>query len=383
MTEWRIEGARASARCKGYDIQAWWGTGRDLEKIIAEGSTLVPGRKAPEREDHGVIARTKSGPKQMDGVRMIVIPPNLNDPEEAIRRYTAANRPEDMLPQYEDWEDEWDWVNRYQHTAKWKRIGNQATAFIGPLTLTVKLTTVKDAIQQVKNATETEDGNFESSPPREGQPKEDEPTFVMELREDLDLVAILTNATRDNGIETMKEFTSINAPTDVAMACAAHLNQEDEEPAPRQPMLAGPGEEGGCIVFRNGKITDHCDHNENGVCGRCLLLEAHEALGEALSITTAPEDAEQLAVEESLGRLIVEALACIERNKDPVDFHAMSLIAAIRTGHHRCGCGQCRNWEKWRAGEEFEDIPVHYNRNAVPMKIDPPGNPQGDGQGNG
>ena len=48
---------------------------------------------------------------------------------------------------------------------------------------------------------------------------------------------------------------------------------DDKFMAAQMMMRVAPMNEGGSLVFRNGALADHCEHNENGVCGRCVLLE--------------------------------------------------------------------------------------------------------------
>ena len=126
------------------------------------------------------------------------------------------------------------------------------------------------------------------------------------------------------------------------------------------------------MLFKDGRIYTQCQHNQQVVCGRCILLQAHEALAEVLERTETPGEEQQLNLEGNLGRLMIEALACIEDKKNPMDFHATALIVAIKTGTPECTCLQCRNWDKWKAGEGFEEPPVYYNPNPIPMEIPPP-----------
>ena len=126
------------------------------------------------------------------------------------------------------------------------------------------------------------------------------------------------------------------------------------------------------MLFKDGRIYTQCQHNQQVVCGRCILLQAHEALAEVLERTETPGEEQQLNLEGNLGQLMIEALACIEDKKNPIDFHATALIVAIKTGTPECTCLQCRNWDKWKAGEGFEEPTVYFNPNPIPMEIPPP-----------
>ena len=79
MTTWRIEGSRAKARCRGHDIEARWGTGRDYKKTVAERPSQSSGNKQPGNDTHGIIIHVKSPHQKVDNITML--PMAGQDPE--------------------------------------------------------------------------------------------------------------------------------------------------------------------------------------------------------------------------------------------------------------------------------------------------------------
>lgn len=395
MTDWNINGARAAARCRGYDLEAWWGTGRDYDRTAAERESATPENGRPAQTDEGIIIRVRSKPRGVDNLSMMVILREETAPEGIIGEFTRETEPESLLPQYSDWIEEWNWIAGYRGRARWKRIGNQATAFIGPLTLTVKMTTMGEAIRRIEDAAEPD--TLYAANRDMGELAEAEsgtPVFMAELREDLKVIASRITRAADEEIGSLREYTRVKDPAIVVTACLAEIYEggvgggEAGEIGPEAGPEGGPGSEEehearGGILFRDGRIINWCEHNDRFVCSRCVLREAHTALGEALDRTPAPTENVDRVLEENLGRIMIESLACIEDHTHYLDFHAMAIIAAIKTGHHECACAQCLNWEKWRAGGGFEEPRSYYNPDAIPMQIDlpeRPGNPGQDGE---
>ena len=223
MTEWRVEGNRARARCRGYDIEARWGDGAHYMKTVAERTSATPGQDRPQENTLGIIVRVKSQHQEVDNVMMLAVDdPGIN-PEEAIRAYTSQTQPESLLPQHEDWIDEWSWLTKYRHRVRWQRRGNQANALMGHLILTVKLTTMKDAVERLHNGAGPEQGygsNKDLHSPIEGF-HDETPVFTQELWEDLSLIAAIITRASDEGAVSIREYTRTNDPVLVVTRCLA------------------------------------------------------------------------------------------------------------------------------------------------------------------
>ena len=316
MTKWTISGNRARARSHGYDLEARWGNGRDYERMLAERESAAPGGEWPQADEEGIIVRVRSEPKGVDDLRMMRFETE-DRAEEVLRHFTEEYTPESMVPRSSNWRDEWNWVAQYRNRARWNRKGNQATAFMGPLTLTVKMTTLQDA---ARRAEETQgEGEYEImvAVNQDGELDENSLVFAVEIREDLNVIVSMINRIENEGVADLREYTRTKDPAAVVAQCIADVQQhesgdtsaqadaqadpDDKFMAAQMMMRVAPMNEGGSLVFRNGALADHCEHNENGVCGRCVLLEAHQALGEALEATAAPTEGDTLVVEESLG----------------------------------------------------------------------------------
>ena len=219
MTEWIVEGPRARARYRGYDIEAKWGSGRDFMSIKAERPSATPGAKRPDDEHQGIIIRVRSDHQGVDNLTMTVI--NDHEPEHAIRQYTQEHTPESLIPKHKDWIDEWKWLASYRNRARWRRMDNQATAFIGHLTLTVKMTTMDDAMQRINSAADTDRPyatNMNPDKAREGFEK-DTQVFVAELREDLHLITAMITKTSDERANSIKEYIKDRDPAMIATTC--------------------------------------------------------------------------------------------------------------------------------------------------------------------
>ena len=230
MTEWTIAGGTARARCHGHDLEARWGNGSDYDRISAERESANPGADRPETGEEGIIVRIRSEPKGVDNIRMLVAG-NQGTADETLRNFTADITPESLIPEHEDWRDEWSWLARYRDRAKWNRMGGQATAFMGPLTLTVRMTTMEEALRRTTELTQAEGGESPSSiSSGEGfkRLKGDTPVLTVELREDLNLIAYTINRASSEGVSSLREYTRMNDPAVVVTRCLLDIHQQEE-----------------------------------------------------------------------------------------------------------------------------------------------------------
>ena len=122
------------------------------------------------------------------------------------------------------------------------------------------------------------------------------------------------------------------------------------------------------MLIKHGSIIKSCEHDERRICGRCILREAHQNLGEILEETPTPSEEPSLLLEESLGIIMIEAARYIESYRDPREYHAAALMAAMKNAKNDCTCGQCRNWEKWRRGETLWEPKTWLNPNPQPAR---------------
>ena len=225
MTTWTIDGPQAKARCRGFDIHARWGTGQDYIKTISERPSSTPGAERPEEDAQGIIIHVTSPHRKVDNVIMLQAVPQ--DPEQAIRTYTGGTSPESLIPTYRDWTDEWSWLADYRDKARWKRTGNQATAFMGHLNLTVKLTTMEDALKRMDAGAQpghAYGSNVDLNTGGKGFESNTQ-VFIAELREDLDLIAVMITKTSDEQAPTLKDYTKVNDPAIVVTRCLVTVYQ--------------------------------------------------------------------------------------------------------------------------------------------------------------
>lgn len=232
MTEWIVEGQRARARCRGYDIEAQWGSGRDFMNTTSERPSATPGAKRPDDHDQGIIIRVRSDHQGVDKLTMLVI--TDHEPEDAVRQYTREHTPESLLPKHKDWIDEWKWLASYRNRARWRRMGNQATAFIGHLTLTVKMTTMEDATQRINSAADPNQPYAMSMDHDEGKEgfEKDTQVFIVELREDLHLITAMITRTSDEKTNSIKEYIKGRDPAVIATACLVRSYDNTPEAGP-------------------------------------------------------------------------------------------------------------------------------------------------------
>ena len=221
MTEWHIRGDSAKARCQGFDIEVRWGTGGDYLAAVAESPSKPRRITRPKEDAEGLIIRVRSPHQKVDIVQMLQM--HGTTPENAVASFTRGCTPQSLLPQHEDWMDEWTWLVDYRDKCRWRRRNNQALAFVGHLTLTVKMTTMKEAIKRITEGADPDrvyGSNIDLDNPPEGY--EDNTTvFITELREDLSLIASMIGKPSEEYATTIKEYCKRKDPACVVVECVA------------------------------------------------------------------------------------------------------------------------------------------------------------------
>ena len=241
MTKWTTREDRAFARCQGYDLEARWGTGLDYSRIRAE-TPRKENPKQPGNEEQGIIVRVRSPHRGVDNLQMIAMAGNGN-PQDAIQAFTQGNDPESLLPTYDDWMDEWSWIARLQGKPQWKTRDNRATAFLGHLTVVLRMSTLGEA--QGRTLETMEPGHLYgiSSNIREQTPGNPDgtPVLVAEIHEDLAVIMTRITRTQDEGTANLKEYARKNPPEMVAAACIALAYREmDRGEEEHQQRSASP-----------------------------------------------------------------------------------------------------------------------------------------------
>ena len=226
MTEWNLGETVARARCRGYDLEARWGSGKEFALASAERKSGSPQAEKPRQDDQGIITRVRSAHRGVDTITMFTMEEGRNR-DEALREFTERNSPESLLPVHEDWIDEWSWIAKYRDQVRWQRRGNQATAFLGHLTVTVQMTTMREALERVREAAEPNTlygANHDLDEEIEGF-EDSTPVLIIELREDLRLIASKISKTDDGQAGSIREYTRKTDPAVTATGCLMSVYQ--------------------------------------------------------------------------------------------------------------------------------------------------------------
>ena len=225
MAEWNMGETVARARCQGYDLEARWGSGKDFALTGAERKSGSPQAGKPRQDDQGIITRVRSAHRGVDTIKMFTMEQD-GTRDEALREFTERNSPESLLPVHEDWIDEWSWIAKYRDRVRWQRRGSQATAFLGHLTVTVQMTTMREALERLRETAEPDTlygANHDLDGEIEGF-EDSTPVLLIELREDLKLIASkILKAGEQAG--SIQEYTRKTDPAVTATGCLMSVHQ--------------------------------------------------------------------------------------------------------------------------------------------------------------
>ena len=230
MTEWTIGEEWAVAICQGCNIEVRWGNAQDYTRIL-KGKGRAPQEGArPDDADQGLLVQVKSEHRGIDITQMLVVE-KPNDPQEVIRNFTGENPPESLLPEFKDWMKEWEWITQYHGRARWKTRNKQATAIIGHLIITSQLTTMGEARRQLGQTMEpdTPYGSNENIQQEIPDVPDRTPVILTEVREDLRSLVSRVTRTKDEKVNTIRQYARKNDPAIVLMTCITEIYQNDPE----------------------------------------------------------------------------------------------------------------------------------------------------------
>ena len=216
MNKWTMRDDRATARCQGYDLEMWWGTGPEYQEELRKrnsdgqhGATL----EQPEPDTAGMLIHLTSPHREVDTLKMLVMN-NKHSPGENLRMFTGNTPPEDLLPQHDDLLEEWGWLEDHFGKVGWKLKEQSAIAFVGHLTITARRTTMGQVRRELKGRMEPEREYGVSHDIQQEIPEfpDNEPVFMADIQEDLNTIAARVIRAKDLGTKSIRGYIQKNDP---------------------------------------------------------------------------------------------------------------------------------------------------------------------------